>query len=154
MSAPEGNEFWKQRAVHGAPRKYEDPELLMEDCKRYFEWVDSNPFLVWTNTKAGLIQIPRIRPMTLNGLCIFLDIHISTWYEWRKRNDLSEVIARVEAIIYEQKFAGAASDQFNANIIARDLGLADSKRHEVTVKKTLKDFYDDAGIGDGTEADA
>jgi hypothetical protein len=130
--APKGNQFWKIRATHGAPRLYEDPDLLWEDCQRYFEWVDATPFQVWTNTKAGLIQVPRIRPMTMLGLSLFLGIDQTTWREWAKtRKDLSPVITRVEAIIYEQKFAGAASEQFNANIIARDLGLADKKEHGV-----------------------
>jgi hypothetical protein len=126
--APLGNQFWKARATHGAPRKYSDPELLWEDCKRYFEWVDENPFFVWTNTKGGLIQIPRIRPMTIVGLCLFLGIDETTWRGWRKdRKDLIPIITRAEAIIYEQKFAGAASEQFNASIIARDLGLAEKQ---------------------------
>ena len=125
-----GNQFWKQRATHGAPRKYTDPNDLFEDCKSYFEWVDQNPFMVWANTKAGLIQIPRIRPYTIGSLCLYLGITHETWTKWRKdRSDLSDVINVCEAIIYEQKFAGAASDQLNANIIARDLKLADTKDH-------------------------
>lgn len=37
------------------------------------------------------------------------------------------VITQAEAVIYEQKFTGAAADLLNPNIIARDLGLADKK---------------------------
>lgn len=130
MSAPEGNQFWKLRASSGAPRKYEDPEALWADCQEYFEWVDANPFHVWQNTRAGLIQVPRIRPMTIKGLCIFLDIDETTWRGWREnRKDLIPIITRAEDIIYEQKFAGAASEQFNASVIARDLGLADKQEH-------------------------
>jgi len=85
--------------------------------------------------------------MTLAGLCIFLDISMETWSEWRKsRSDLSDVLARVEAIIYQQKFTGAAAEMLNANIIARDLGLSD--KNELTGKdggpietRTLNDFY-------------
>ena len=72
--------------------------------------------------------------MTIGGLCIFLDVSHDTWIEWRKtRADLSEVITRVESIIYEQKFTGAAADLLNSNIIARELGLADRSetKHDV-----------------------
>jgi len=37
----------------------------------------------------------------------------------------STVIADIEAVIKSQKFQGAAAGLLNANIIARDLGLAD-----------------------------
>jgi hypothetical protein len=39
--------------------------------------------------------------------------------------DFSQVITRIEKIIYNQKFTGAASGFLNPNIIARDLGLTD-----------------------------
>jgi uncharacterized protein (UPF0276 family) len=133
MSAPKGNEFWRQRATHGAPRKYEDPEALWDDCVKYFEWVEENPFKVQINTKQGLARIEKIRPMTIGGLCLFLGIDHSTWGKWRDRDDLSQITARVDTIIYEQKFAGAASDQFNANIISRDLGLADKRSVEGSI---------------------
>lgn len=38
-----------------------------------------------------------------------------------------EVTTYVEEIIRTQKFEGAAVGAFNANIIARDLGLSDKK---------------------------
>ena len=41
--------------------------------------------------------------------------------------DFSEVCADAERVIYQQKFQGAAADQLNPAIIARDLGLADKK---------------------------
>jgi hypothetical protein len=36
-------------------------------------------------------------------------------------------MVRVEDAIFRQKFEGASADLLNANIIARDLGLADKK---------------------------
>lgn len=66
-----------------------------------------------------------MRAMTLSGLCLFLNITRETWGQWRKLDDFSDVITQAEEVIYSQKFAGAAADLLNANIIARDLGLAD-----------------------------
>jgi hypothetical protein len=66
-----------------------------------------------------------MRAMTIAGLCIFLDIDQQTWANYRSYKDFFGVVSRVEAIIRVQKFEGASADLLNANIIARDLGLAD-----------------------------
>ena len=68
-----------------------------------------------------------MRAMTIGGLCIFLDIGRRSWDEYRARQDFSPVCEQVEQTIREQKFSGAAADLLNANIIARDLGLADKQ---------------------------
>ena len=135
MAAPLGNQYWKLRASSGAPRKYDNPDDLWTDCVKYFEWVEDNPLmateLVKFQGKATEAKVSKMRAMTLLGLCLFLDITHSTWCDWRNnREDLSEVITRVEEIIYVQKFEGAAADLFNPNIIARELGLSD--RSELT----------------------
>jgi len=81
---------------------------------------------------VNLVNVPLKRPYTLTGLLLFLDLSIYMWGIYKKdRGDVwTEVIEKVEAIIYTQKFEGAAVDLFNANIIARDLGLRD--RQEVS----------------------
>jgi hypothetical protein len=43
----------------------------------------------------------------------------------REEKDLLPITTRVESLIYEQKFSGAAADLLNANIIARELGLVE-----------------------------
>jgi hypothetical protein len=73
-----------------------------------------------------------MRAMTIEGLCIFLDIEQRTWLNYTKREDFIPVTSRACEIIRTQKFAGAAADLLNANIIARDLGLAD--KNELTGK--------------------
>ena len=126
----EGNRFWEARSTAGPKPKFTDGEQLWAACLEYFNWVEENPLY---ETKGFAFQgvvtketFPKMRAMTIGGLCIFLDVTHDTWIEWRKsRPDLSEVITRAEAIIYEQKFTGAAADLLNPNIIARDLGLAD-----------------------------
>src|SRR5690606_33504927 len=77
--------------------------------------------------------VAQMRAMTVAGLCLFLDVDFTTWQVWKKeRTDLSHIISRAEAVIYQQKFSGAAADLLNANIIARELGLAD--KSELTGK--------------------
>jgi hypothetical protein len=69
-----------------------------------------------------------MRAMTAAALCMFIGVQQQTWIEWKTtRPDLSQVSAWAESVIYRQKFEGASADLLNANIIARDLGLADKK---------------------------
>ena len=129
-----GNRFWEARSSHGAKPKFKSPDDLWSACCEYFEWVEANPLwedkLVTFQGSATHEPVAKMRAMTVAGLCIFLDIDVTTWHDWKSsRSDLSQVIARAEAIIFEQKFSGAAADLLNANIIARDLGLADRSEH-------------------------
>lgn len=130
-----GNRFWEARSSHGAKPKFEKAEDLWSACCEYFEWVEENPLY---ETKGFAFQgvvtketFPKMRAMTIAGLCMFLDVDEVTWRDWRSsRPDLSTVISRAEAVIFQQKFSGAAADLLNANIIARDLGLADKQDHQ------------------------
>ena len=75
--------------------------------------------------------IPKPTAMTLQGLRVYIGIGQDAWIDYRGQEKFSEVCAEIEEIIYQQKFAGAASGQFNHAIIARDLGLADKQEHGV-----------------------
>ena len=125
-----GNRFWEARSSAGPKPKFETAEALWAACVEYFEWVEDNPLwedkLVTFQGAATHEPVARMRAMTLTGLCLFIDVTIETWTQWRRsRADLSEVLTRAEAIMRDQKFSGAAADLLNPNIIARDLGLAD-----------------------------
>lgn len=136
MAAPKGNQFWKARTKHGRDKLFESPDVLWEACCEYFQWVEDNP--LWENKVAQFqgtpidMPVAKMRAMTIAGLCLFLDINRATWNEWRNSDDFSEVVTRVDEVIYSQKFAGAAADLLNANIISRDLGLSDKQQSEVT----------------------
>lgn len=132
-----GNRFWEARSKHGRNPKFNNPDDLWDACCEYFNWNADNPLyednLVTFQGTATHEPIAKMRAMTIAGLCLFLDITEGTWFEWKKsRPDLSEVITRAEMIIRKQKFEGASAGLLNANIIARDLGLAD--KQELTGK--------------------
>lgn len=136
MAAPKGNEFWKLRSSHGRNPIFASPDELWEAACEYFQWVEDNP--LWED-KVTSYQgvnthepIAKMRAMTLDGLCLFLDISDETWRKYRQKEGFVAVTTRVEKTIRSQKFAGAAADLLNANIIARDLGLAD--KSELTGK--------------------
>jgi len=129
VPAPEGNQFWKARSSHGRKPIFANPEELQEACLEYIDWVEANPLysteLTTYQGASKLEQVPKMRPMTISGLCIFLDIDQTTWREYARKDGFSSVTTRVEEIIRTQKFEGAASGFLNPNIIARDLGLAE-----------------------------
>ena len=136
MPAPKGNQFWKARSSHGRTPTFADPKQLWEACVEYFEWVEDNPLYEAKpfayQGEVTVENVAKMRAMTIDGLCIFLDIDDETWRRYRKKDDFCGVVARVDKIIRTQKFGGAAADLLNANIIARDLGLAD--KSELTGK--------------------
>lgn len=145
MAAPKGNRFWEARSSHGRKPIFASPDDLWTACQEYFEWVDDNPLLgaelVKFQGAATVASVPKMRAMTIDGLCLFLDISLQTWHDYKARDGFLEVTTQVESVIRSQKFAGAAADLLNANIIARDLGLADKKEIEggVTVQITNDD---------------
>lgn len=134
MAAPKGNRFWEARSSHGRNPKFESPEVLWAACCEYFEWVEANPlYEVKAFAFQGVItqeSLPKLRAMTISGLCIFLDITRQTWGTFRAMEGFSDITTRAEEIIYDQKFSGAAADLLNANIIARDLGLKEQSQVE------------------------
>lgn len=125
MSAPTGNQFWKLRSKHGRDKIFTSPDILWEACMEYFEatsqrkWVRKD----WVGKDANEVERETETPFTLTGLFVFLDIVKQTWANYRDKEGFLDVIARVEQIMYTQKFEGASVGAFNANIIARDLGL-------------------------------
>lgn len=150
MAAPKGNKFWLLRSKHGRDKLFETPDLLWEAACEYFEWCDKNPFYEVEQAKSqskphvddegnvtfppNLVELPKMRPYTLHGLTLYLDCNTMYFTQFEnglkdKSDDISKdfsiVITRIREVIYNQKFSGAASGFLNANIIARDLGLAD-----------------------------
>jgi len=138
MAAPIGNQFWKLRSKHGRSRIFETPELMWEAACEYFEWCDKNPLIEvdFRGKDATQVELPKMRAYTLQGLCLYMDASTDFWRGFRKDapKEFSPVIARIEEIIYNQKFSGAAAGFLNPNIIARDLGLSDKTQTELTGK--------------------
>lgn len=146
------NQFWKQRSKHGRDKLFETPELMWEAACEYFQWCDDNPWNKIEAAKAGdrfgeHVNIPVARPYTLHGLCLYLDCNTGYFRDFKAtlgpdQKGFSAVISKIEETIYTQKFEGAAVGAFNANIIARDLGLTDKKDVTTGGESLTKGFYD------------
>lgn len=131
-----GNRFWEAKSSYGRKPHFESPEQLWEASVEYFKWVHDNPLyedtLVSFQGKSKHEAVAKMRAMTISGLCIFLDISQRSWSDYRAKNAFSPVVSAIEDVIKTQKFEGASAGFLNANIIARDLGLAD--KSELTGK--------------------
>lgn len=141
MPAPLNNKFWSLRNKHGRNMIFNSPDTLWEAACEYFLWCDENPWYKYEALKSGelageIISIPKTRPYTIEGLCLYLGISRDTFYKytnafWEEDGEgYSDIIARIRDVIYTQKFEGAAVGAFNANLISRELGLVERKQIE------------------------
>lgn len=166
MAAPEGNQFWKLRSKHGRDKLFASPELLWEAACEYFEWCEEHPFLevkpmsvsqgMNSGSSIEMVEIPVKRPFTLHGLCLYLGCGINYFRNFKneergKEQDFKLVIDQVEQTIYDQKFSGAASGFFNANIISRDLGLTDKQEYKHNI---IQDILSNDPLADDTVNDS
>lgn len=126
--------------VNNPLMELEQVKNLQRPYKDKGKWVRPSQF----------VELPKMRPFTIQGLCRYLDTN-SLWFnefeeaiklslkDAEKKDDplikgFSIICLRVREIIYDQKFTGAATGFFNANIISRDLGLADKQEARQTDK--------------------
>ncbi len=143
----------------GRPRIFNDPVELWDSAADYFQWCEENqlselkPFAYQGCITDAIV--PKMRAYTLAGLWLHSGLSKSSWYDYKAKPEYSEVCAQIEAIIYEQKFTGAAADLLNPAIIARDLGLAD--KTEITGANggavQIEHTVDPAKLSDSTLAE-
>ena len=134
MAFEQGNKIWLKRATHGRALIFSTPEILWDSACEYFEWNNENPLI---ETKATHFQgapinltEPKMRAMTVEGLCLFLGVSHQTLQDYESRDDFIEVVKMIKSVIRTQKFEGATAGFLNPNIIARDLGLKDKTETE------------------------
>jgi hypothetical protein len=140
MPAPKGNSFWKLRSKHGRDKIFSSPQVFLEAAYEYFEKCDNAPWnkmeVVKTGKDAGkLLPVPTQKPYTIQGMCVFLHITEQTFLNYEKNEsykDFFEVFTHVRDIIENNQFEGATVGAYNANIIARKLGIADKQESNVS----------------------
>ncbi len=146
----EGNSYWTFRNKHGRNYKYK-PDELWDVALEYFQWVQDNPLWESVLVAKGIVmnkgtenentvystQLPKMRAMTIQSFTLFADICEKTFANYRNNTDFVQVITRIEKIIYDQKFTGAAATLLNPNIIARDLGLRDDQKVDSDINITV-----------------
>ena len=164
MPAPKGNKFWELRSKHGRDKLFKTPELLWKAACEYFQWVLDNPLyeVDFRGKDADRVELPHTRPFTIQGFVLYCDASVNFFNTFEeslkgKKDKLSKdfllICTRIRQTIYKQKLEGAACGFYNANIIARDLGLVEKAESEVKhsgtvtnlvskpmTKKELRDF--------------
>jgi len=134
-----GNNWWEARSRHGRKLLWENREELLEACFDYFEWVEANPLkegkVFQYEGKPVHTEVKKMRAMTKSGLCVFLGCSRSTWEDYGKKDDFSDIVELVNECIRDQKFSGAAAGLLNANLVARELGITEKSEVEVAAGK-------------------
>ena len=131
MAAPKGNKFWLARSSHGRDPIFKSPDALWSAAVEYFEWVEDNPLyeakVAANKGEPDIVDVRKMRAMSIDGLQNFLNISHPTWLNYAKRDDFITICAQIAKIIRQQKFEGASAGLLNHAIIARDLGLTDKQ---------------------------
>jgi hypothetical protein len=129
MAAPKGNSFWKSRSKHGRDALFTSPDALLQAAEDYFQWCDENPWeakkTVVGKDNTTVETKPTQRPYSLGGFRHYVGASENWLSEFKKNcsKDFLGVIEQIENFIRTQQFEGATVGAFNANIIARTLGL-------------------------------
>jgi hypothetical protein len=122
-----GNKYWMLADPEkiGRPPMFKNPKDLLQKAIDYFEWIDENPITTKRTTvsdKGVFVNQDELqRPYTWHGLYAFLGVCNLDHYKTKK--EFSDVLTHIDNIMRSQKFEGASAGIFNANIIARDIGL-------------------------------
>ena len=132
MGAPKGNNYWEFRNKHGRDHSY-TPDGLWNEAVDYFEWMQDRVWNKKDPIKSGdmagtLINVPTATPMSIGSFCLFADIDESTFDNYLSAvgyEDYFRITKGIKKVIESQQFEGATVGAFNANIIARKLGLSE-----------------------------
>lgn len=136
-----GNSFWKLRTSFGTNALFASPDKLLAAAMEYFEANDANPWVTEDGRKLR-------RPYTLAAMSIFMGAHSEYWRKFKntdiaQSDEFQSVIGIIEDVIRTQKFDGASVGEFHANIISRDLGLAEKLDANVNTRKEVGDLFPD-----------
>lgn len=149
MVAPKGHPIWGNPRK---PKKY-TPQKYWEGACKYFDWSIKNPIKIIEQSKMPqklpsnykkethgpiknftkqVIELPHARAFSIERLCVFLNIHRSTFNNYLSGKGYEtyfDISLRIKDIIDSQHFEGGMSGLFNAGIVTRKLGLAEKNDH-------------------------
>ena len=125
------------------------PEMLWKLACLYFRDAHNDTIIkrdyIRSGEKAGqVVEIKVQRPFSHCGLEMFIEAHgiVARISDFRTNKDgkypeFRDVTERIDAIIRQDKFDGAAVGNYNAALITRDLGLAENLQAQVAVEQPL-----------------
>ena len=152
MAAKKVKNLWENIKIEkpgaGRPPAFKNPQDLLKKALGYFKWVEDNPLqeskLVSYLGSTEVEELPKMRAMTIGGLCLFMGISTQSWETYRIYEEFSGICNQIETNIREQKFTGAAAGLLNHAIIARDLGLHENEQtiiinNNINPEQAMKD---------------
>ena len=149
---PDDPEYWAWRKNAGVNKKIESPELLWGYFCDYAGEVLGIPIEKEELIRGGILggatgKIKLARPFTIAGFSDYLHHRgISSSlrkYYYNENNayeEYIEVSERIQSVIYNKNFDGAAVGIFKENIIARLLSLADNRNLNVEGEMTEQEL--------------
>lgn len=130
----------------GRPRKFSHPAKLLSAFQEYLADRREREIQI-TETEIGVVGQSSVdktktkhiqHPLSIVDFCVFLGCSRNWW------NELPDEFLGVKNIISDYIFSyqlkGAETGQFNANIVARELGLADKKEESIKIEELPKGF--------------
>lgn len=118
----------------GRPKVFSDPQELWDRFEEYLADIQANPITLqkWVGKDADEVEAKHYKPPTWKGFEAFLfrkgDIVDLDAYRRNRNNSytaFSGIIRAIGADMFDRKFSGASVGEYQHNIIARELGLAD-----------------------------
>lgn len=137
-----GNQYWRNAEYPGQQKRYNGETLWA----KFVDYMKYNENISWpredfikSGPEAGkLVSIEIPNPPSLMGFTTFAGISLDTLRNYGKSDaELVAVSQAIRDIVMEIQISGAATNMFNATIIARLSGLVDKR--EVDIKTEMSD---------------
>jgi hypothetical protein len=155
---------WQSAKKVGRPKNIKTPQHLWELACDYFTHVDNTPVLKFEQKKGNTqfphgqklttkqilaisnqtVQLPYQRPYTWDGFenYLFLKGVLAKLDDYKankegRYSDFTDIIARIDSVIFNNKYTGAAVGLFDPRIVSRDLGLVDKRETTVHTEQPL-----------------
>lgn len=133
----------------GEPGSRITPEALWDLACLYFQGENEDTMIkkdfIRSGESAGkIVEVTTTRPFSWVSFDLFLLYHgiKTSIFSIRTNKDgkypeFQEVVQRIDHVIYEQKFDGAAIGGYNPQLIIRDLGLSEKVDASVKAEQPL-----------------
>lgn len=144
MALSRETKLWKLAVTVPRDEIFSAGAVLVGHARDFFNWCDANPRykteIIKHKMEWDTVEVELKRPYTMSGVCMYLGVSQSyfrsTKSDLRERletgtlsHEGAEVLAAIEwieQIVFTDQIEGAATGQYNANLMSRLNGLADN----------------------------
>jgi hypothetical protein len=137
----------------GRPKKYKSAKQMQVVIDSYFEKCDKNTVQVYDKKAECVIEIEKPIPYTIEGLCVALNMDRVSLLNYAKDEEFFSTVKaakdKVLSSLVEKSISGGAVPSIAIFLLKNNYGYTDRTEQklehsgEVTVKASLKDFYED-----------